>query len=247
MLKPVAAQQPASCLATQASSGDDGKAWNSHPSRAQWTPVNSEGKTLLDAAGHEAMYICSHPSHDCARQLQSLLASGAAHVWQKREDGDTALHLAVFSGNEQVMILITVAGNLSLLLVLNDNAVQLVTILLHAGASCNACNLKGQTPLHLAVLARSSSTLLQMIEYGARDGRPQPQQVDISAQDAMGCSPLHVAAYVGHADSCRVLLRYGADSMQLDRGGVNLATCSTSAALGSLNKVFICNDYQFTR
>jgi ankyrin repeat protein len=96
---------------------------------------------------------------------------------------------------------------------------QLVGILLHAGASCNARNLKGQTPLHIAVLAQSSTTLLQMIEYGARKGRPQPQQVDISAQDAMGCSPLHIAAYIGHADSCRALLQYGGDPLQMDNSG----------------------------
>lgn len=58
-----------------------------------------------------------------------------------------------------------------------------------------------------------------MIEYGAKQGKPQPLQVDVAAQDAMGCSPLHVAAYVGHTDSCRVLLRYGANSLQLDNGG----------------------------
>jgi Ankyrin repeats (3 copies) len=96
---------------------------------------------------------------------------------------------------------------------------QLVGVLLHAGACCNVQNLKGQTPLHLAVLARSSSILLQMIKYGAKKGKPQPLQVDISAQDAMGCSALHVAAYVGHTDSCRVLLQYGANSLQLDYGG----------------------------
>ena len=58
-----------------------------------------------------------------------------------------------------------------------------------------------------------------MIQYGAKQGTPQPLQVDIAAQDATGCSPLHVAAYVGHPDSCRALLRYGASPLQVDNGG----------------------------
>lgn len=121
---------------------------------------------------------------------------------------------------------------------------QLVSILLHAGASCNACNLKGQTPLHLAVLARSSSTLLQMIEYGAKQGKPQPLQVDVAAPDSMGCSPLHVAAYVGHTDSCRVLLRYGASSLQLDNGGA-LQTVSR-VMLDSTHNCGYASLYQLT-
>ena len=73
-----------------------------HPSRALWAPTTADGKSLLDAAGLEAMHICSSVPPDCARRLQSMIYSGAAHPWQTKGDGDTALHLAVFSGNEQV-------------------------------------------------------------------------------------------------------------------------------------------------
>ena len=73
-----------------------------HPSQAIWAPTTADGKSLLDAAGLEAMHICSSVPSDCAHQLQSMLYSGAAHPWQAKGDGDTALHLAVFSGNEQV-------------------------------------------------------------------------------------------------------------------------------------------------
>jgi ankyrin repeat protein len=73
----------------------------------------------------------------------------------------------------------------------------------------------------MAVLARASSALQQMIEYGCRNGIPQPHQVDVASRDALGCTPLHVAAYVGHAESCKVLLRFGASAMQPDNGGVH--------------------------
>jgi hypothetical protein len=73
-----------------------------HPSRALWAQFTSDGKSILDSAGQEAMEICQRVPQDAARRLQSMLLSGAAHPWQQRKDGDTALHLAVLSGNEQV-------------------------------------------------------------------------------------------------------------------------------------------------
>lgn len=117
---------------TRASSAEASIVREPHPSRALWAPTTADGKSLLDAAGIEAMQICSTVPPDCARQLQSLLFSGAAHPWQTKGDGDTALHLAVFSGNEQVISLRDWGRDLLTLLNREDECEHLCSL----SASC---------------------------------------------------------------------------------------------------------------
>lgn len=99
---------------------------------------------------------------------------------------------------------------------------QLVGVLLHAGSKINARTARGQTSLHLAVQMHRSDVLQQLIEYGSKYGRVQPRQADVHAKDCLELTPLHLAAYVGHPDCCRILLQAGANSVLIDASGAAL-------------------------
>lgn len=112
---------------------------------------------------------------------------------------------------------------------------QLVGVLLHAGSKINARTARGQTSLHLAVQMHRSDVLQQLIDYGSKDGKAQPHQADLHAKDCLEITPLHVAAYVGHPDCCRILLQAGASSVLKDTGGTSLPVLGHVAPLCMLN------------
>lgn len=77
---------------------------------------NGPAGTLISAISRDAS----------AEEIQNLL-SGGADIHERNETGSTPLHLAVFSGSEEI-----------------------VRMLLDAGANPNAQDLKGVTPLNTA-------------------------------------------------------------------------------------------------
>lgn len=96
---------------------------------------------------------------------------------------------------------------------------QLVGLLLHAGATINARTARGQTSVHLAVQMSNAAVLQQLIDYGSQHGQVQAPQVDVFARDRADMTPLHVAAHVGHPGCCKILLKAGASSSCKDSGG----------------------------
>ena len=74
--------------------------------------------------------------------------------------------------------------------------------LIAQGKDINARNIRGQTPLHLAVVERNNDAVQLLLESGA--------EVDTVALNS-GCTSLHYAASLGHVDLCELLIRYGAD------------------------------------
>jgi Ankyrin repeats (3 copies) len=100
--------------------------------------------------------------------------------------------------------------------------VQLVQVLLHAGANMSQRNIAGQTALHLASMAMHC--VHDLLEY-LRQGQGQFSGSDIiNLQDHQGCSSLHTAAFAGHGEAVRHLLAKGANSRLVDDGGAHTVT-----------------------
>jgi ankyrin repeat protein len=105
--------------------------------------------------------------------------------------GESALHLAVESGHAEAAVL-----------------------LLDAGASVNAPNSYGWTPLHSAAQSeRSAETVSLLLGRGAL----------LTARTKQNLSVLHVAAFNGQLGAAKVLVARGADALETDAQGLTAA------------------------
>ncbi|MCK6483848.1 MAG: ankyrin repeat domain-containing protein [Phycisphaerae bacterium] len=148
----------------------------------------AERPTLLhlkNAAGRMPIHVAATASDPSA--LGVLLEHGAA-VNGRDHQGDTPLHLAV-----------------------RANIVATVDLLLQAGAGVDRKNARGETPLHALVTGEALDSDAPPAQRAiasllARAG------ADLRATDRMGLSPLHHAAWHGHAELVELLapLREGA-------------------------------------
>lgn len=72
----------------------------------------------------------------------------------------------------------------------------------------NACNEKGQTPLHMAAYNGMLEISGYLIAYGS----------DLNARDRNGFTPLHLAAHEGHSEVLKLLIASGAAVNVQDNG-----------------------------
>jgi 26S proteasome non-ATPase regulatory subunit 10 len=142
--------------------------------------------------------LCQFLPTDAVRHLKVLLQTGAAHPNVQRGDGNSPLHLAVQCGSS-----------------------AMVALLLHTGARVSIANIKGETALHIAVRSKNCSILQDMLSYYSKHGRLLSSIIDVDAADNMGCSPLHIAAFVGYAPSLECLIKSGASLVVRDKGGAS--------------------------
>jgi len=141
--------------------------------------------------------------------VERLLESGANPA-ARNNQGDTPLHLAVIlEKRDLITILLTrgasihvrnAAGKSPLQLAIAATPALVSTLLtkdrLHSG------NDQGQTALHIAVLERASTeTIKRIIDQGA----------GLSALDAQGKTPLHLALEIGAWETVKLLASGGAD------------------------------------
>lgn len=84
----------------------------------------------------------------------------------------------------------------------SEGRAETIKNLIAQGGDINARNMRGQSPLHLAVKQGNSDVVQILLESGA--------EVDVVETDS-GCTSLHYAASLGHVDLCESLVRYGAN------------------------------------
>ncbi|XP_035660857.1 uncharacterized protein LOC118405463 [Branchiostoma floridae] len=141
--------------------------------------------------------------------VKKLLHVCGANVNAKNEDGTAPLHCISTNRFDQESLKakqqrhnLTAALRLqSTTVTVNHNHDQvkqeIANLLLAAGAEVNACDKKGQTPLHKAATAKDAVTAQILLGNGAR--------LDIA--DNKRSTPLHIAASVADGQLCRLLIQ----------------------------------------
>ena len=151
------------------------------------------------------------PIHDAAKagdmaKLQELLASGAKPDEARDGDEATALHIAVFDGNQAVAELLinagadvnahTRAGYTPLHLAALEGHDALTKLLLDHAAEIDPIAADGSTPLHLAAMSGSQAVIQRLLDAGA----------DRSIRDFQGRTPYDVAVYRGHDAAAKLIV-----------------------------------------
>ena len=181
------------------------------------------GRAEADAGplpGDGALHALVSYGYSSDEQVAAVIQS-AGGVHDTNASGETALHVAVrgcyFHG---VYLLLaagadpnaqTVDGDSPPLLatVSSEYAVELLDVLLEAGADVNCANSDGLTPLMACAAGSAPCALAAMIiQTGA----------DLDLQDAHGCSALHFACHWNDAELVRLLVEAGADVALRTRG-----------------------------
>ena len=88
-----------------------------------------------------------------------------------------------------------------LMIALEEKNIYFVNSLLMRGASITACDNRGRTPLHYAVMHQCYEGALELLK----------RKADSNIPDRAGLTPLGRAAMDGDAHMCQLLLEYGAN------------------------------------
>jgi len=160
----------------------------------------------------------NHPVHWAAmngqaRAVKELLESGAA-THARGKNGASVLHAAVGGGSVPLVSMLVHEFNCDMELKNWDHHtalyaeamrgnVPMLELLLALGASPNACDEDGCTPLHDATLSENLDVMEILLKA---------PDIDIEAKETtMGCSPLHVTASESKFFAAKMLLESGAD------------------------------------
>ncbi|MEB0030540.1 ankyrin repeat domain-containing protein [Undibacterium sp. RTI2.1] len=165
-------------------------------------------------------------------QLQAKLAEGAdpnrrdndglTSLMQAAQEKDLAKVQLLLSSGARVdnvtPVVISAAGyrmgNRSALFdAISSDAVEVVGVLLDAGADMRLASNQVWTPMHYAAYVGAVRSMRVLREYGA--------EIDVPFSEARGSTPLMVAAQYDQLQSIQFLLESGADKTKLDLYGEN--------------------------
>ncbi|XP_077453890.1 B-cell lymphoma 3 protein homolog [Stigmatopora argus] len=136
--------------------------------------------SVLDRNGQTALHLCCEYNHPECLHAVLLSPSSAVCLDMKNFQGLSSLHLAVLHAH-----------------------INLVSMLLGAGADINAMDIKsGQNPLILAVESNNVEMVKFLIENGC----------DVNRSSYSANTALHSACARGQTDMVRALLKSGANS-----------------------------------
>jgi ankyrin repeat protein len=102
-----------------------------------------------------------------------------------------------------------VASNYARLDTLEQKHLDIIDLVLSAGADVNSRDKEHRTPLHVAVWSGGGRVAEILLEHGA----------DVNVTDRSGDTPLHMAAKKLNAEACKLLLQHGADPNARERHG----------------------------
>ncbi|KAF2212469.1 hypothetical protein CERZMDRAFT_3410, partial [Cercospora zeae-maydis SCOH1-5] len=157
------------------------------------------------------LHIAAHLNH---AQILAILLKNGAELSTEDAKGDTALHLAAWSGNVEALSLLLAHsievdflsgrdGYSALWCAISASQIDAARLLLKHGARVNlpAASGGGLKPLHQAAVTGQNAMCELLLDRGAH----------VDCLDDEQNTPLHYAAAAGSVSSVKVLLRAGAD------------------------------------
>ncbi|KAJ3161457.1 hypothetical protein HDU86_007239 [Geranomyces michiganensis] len=200
---------------------------------ASLVTANPDAVHAKDEDGRTALHWAASGKH--LEITRALLAAGADAT--KADDGGmTALHIASSTGSHELLGLLlaaapaaidnkTESGQTALHYAASKNYADVVDALLNAGADPASRDQYGQTPMHRAS-ARG------WVRIAAR--LKQDPRAKVNVRDALGNTPLHVAAEDVQIDVIKYLLSAGADASTRNKEGLTPADVSSDKAVQAL-------------
>lgn len=236
---------PSVSTATSSSETGTGANVNSGFNPNGWTILHAatnnksiEGVTAILAMGHDPnlqteeegwapLWVAACHGH---LAISRLLLEAGANVNAGGRKGKTPLgEAAQIGAADLVQLLIEYGANVDLaphefqdspLIVASaKNHIEVVRILLAAGADSRAQQIGGWSPLHYALLNKNEDMATLIL------GRDP----DINASTTAGLRPLHLAALAGFVDICARLLDLGARTEARDSGGLTALRVAVQA------------------
>ena len=177
----------------------DGESEAASPSSAE-----SEGATR-DAGSRDVPSVSDALSASLSNALLAVLPCGERSREAAREGGEEAESGAAADMRRA------------------DASCALIEALLLRGASVNATDRAGRTPLHGACDLRLASAGALLLHHGAA----------VDARDDAGATPMHLAASAGSGELVELLLRHGADDSLPRFDGATPAQLATAHAATS--------------
>lgn len=145
------------------------------------------------------------------KNLFNSIENGAVENIQNNDNLHQYIHLSDESGE-------TVLHKAA-----QTNHVAMVNLFLAQGASINARNNEGATPLHVAAIGGSGEVIEALLSNRA---------IDINAKDEEGNTPLHWAANHHDEVSFNLLVSYGADRTIVNNEGARPTFSFSTPGLG---------------
>lgn len=146
--------------------------------------------------------LLSAVSSEHTEVVKMLLETGRVDVKKKNETGRQAIHYAASKGN-----------------------LEILSLLLQSGASVNARDKYGETPLHRAIQARNAENLVALLLEKVQRGQnlllTTTKGAQVNAQNNQGDTPLHVACVEQNSRVIMQLVQAGADVELENKEGKN--------------------------
>ncbi|CAL4134257.1 unnamed protein product, partial [Meganyctiphanes norvegica] len=148
----------------------------------------------------------------CVIGIAQSKAMRGRDMWQAAKDGDlTLVKAALASGTPVDWRLKSIwEGKTALHAAASVNHVDIVRVLLDAGAKVDQRDAGGRTPLWDASFSGSMDAIKILLDHGA----------DIHTKNKGGSTLLHATAYGDAMEAARLLINKGLDAMQQDKNGM---------------------------
>lgn len=175
--------------------------------------------------GNTPLIIAAEQNH---KEICDVLLNAGANVLDVEESGKNVLHIAAkassteiiqkLSSNTQLLNSKTKQGYTPLLIAAENGNIKTCEMLLKAGADSSSSTKNGENVMHLAARVGDGNLIKILVVKSL-----------INSKNMEDATPIMLAAENGHAQTCEILLKAGADPFIAVNSGWNALHCAVGS------------------